>query len=134
RAQQAAMPVIGLLNGGSAEPLQSLVAAFRHGLSESGYVEGQNLAIEYRWAEGDYEKLPRLVAVGRSPRKCDTCQRPSSGGGRQGGNSHDTYCIHERWQSDRAWFRVQSQPPRWKCDWSELFDQRARWKAVGVAA
>jgi putative ABC transport system substrate-binding protein len=67
RAQQAAMPVIGFLNSGAAEALESLVAAFRQGLSESGYVEGQNLAIEYRWAEGDYRKLPSLAAdlVGR---------------------------------------------------------------------
>jgi putative tryptophan/tyrosine transport system substrate-binding protein len=67
RAQQAAMPVIGFLNSGSAEAFKSLVAAFRQALLESGYVEGQNLAIEYRWADGDYEKLPKLAAdlVGR---------------------------------------------------------------------
>jgi len=64
---QATMPVIGFLNSSSPEAFQSFVAAFRHGLSESGYVQGQNLAIEYRWAGGDYEKLPRLAAdlVGR---------------------------------------------------------------------
>jgi len=61
------MPVIGFLSGTSPGPNGANVAAFRQGLSETGYVEGQNLAIEYRWAEGRYERLPALAAdlVGR---------------------------------------------------------------------
>jgi putative tryptophan/tyrosine transport system substrate-binding protein len=51
RAQQPAMPVVGYLSGASREPLTYLISAFRQGLGEMGYVEGQNLAIEYRWAE-----------------------------------------------------------------------------------
>ena len=61
RAQQAAMPVIGFLHSGSAEPWKHLVAPFRQGLSETGYVEGQNLAIEYRWADEAYDRLPALA-------------------------------------------------------------------------
>src|SRR5215475_9771578 len=59
RAQQARMPVIGFLNGGSPDP--NRVAAFRRGLNESGYVEGQNVAVEYYWAEGQYDRLPALA-------------------------------------------------------------------------
>ena len=62
RAQQKPMPVIGLLGSASPAPVAHLVAAFRDGLKEAGYVVGQNVAIEYRWAEGRYDRLPALAA------------------------------------------------------------------------
>ena len=61
-AQQAAMPVIGFVHSASPDPFAHLVRAFRQGLAETGFVEGRNAAIEYRWAEGRYERLPALVA------------------------------------------------------------------------
>src|SRR5258707_1551206 len=62
RAQQAAMRVIGLIDAGTAAERAYLLTAFRRGLAEAGYVEGQNMAIEYRWAEGRYDRLPELAA------------------------------------------------------------------------
>src|SRR5262249_50322133 len=81
RAQQKAMPVVGYLSASNApsSPNAPGLVAFRQGLSESGYFEGQNVAIEYRWAEGHYDRLPALAAdlVGR---KVDVVV--TTGGGR----------------------------------------------------
>ena len=62
RAQQPLVPVIGFLNSGLPGPFASLLAAFRQGLKDGGYVEGQNVAIEYRWAENQADRLPALAA------------------------------------------------------------------------
>jgi putative tryptophan/tyrosine transport system substrate-binding protein len=62
RAQQPAMPVVGFLNSTSAAAWRRFVESFRRGLGETGFIEGQNIAIEFRWAEGQYDRLPVLAA------------------------------------------------------------------------
>ena len=62
RAQQPGMPVVGLVNARSAQDAARNAAAFRKGLNEIGYVEGQNVMVEYHWLEGQYDRLPSLIA------------------------------------------------------------------------
>jgi putative ABC transport system substrate-binding protein len=62
RAQQSAMPVVGFIRDGSADASARFAAAFRKGLNKTGYVEGQNVTVEYHWLEGQYDRLPELVA------------------------------------------------------------------------
>ena len=61
RAQQPAMPVVGFLNSASAVGYASMAAALKQGLNETGYVDGTNVAIEYRWADDQYDRLPALA-------------------------------------------------------------------------
>src|SRR6476646_3736965 len=81
RAQQKAMPVIGYVGTASPGPSAANVAAFNRGLSETGYVEAQSVNIEYRWAEGQYDRLPALFAD-LVARKVDVI---IAGGGAAGG-------------------------------------------------
>ena len=68
RAQQPAIPVVGFLSTGSPEESAYVVAAFRRGLAESGFAEGKNVTVEYRWALGQYDRLPALaVELARRP-------------------------------------------------------------------
>src|SRR5271165_46686 len=60
-AQQAALPVVGFVNSGSADAFAGYIAAFRKGLGETGYVEDQNVTVEYHWLEGQFDRLPALV-------------------------------------------------------------------------
>src|SRR5262249_5245379 len=61
RAQQPSMPVIGFLNSAAANAYRKFLESFRRGLGEVGFVEGQNVGIEFRWAEGQYDRLPELA-------------------------------------------------------------------------
>ena len=99
-----------VLGSGSPEPYAPMVAAFRQGLKETGYVEGQNVAIEYRWADGAIR--PSAGDGGRagsSSGGCDRRQYPWSAGGK-GGDHDDSHCLHHRQRSGADRPRRQPEP------------------------
>jgi hypothetical protein len=109
RAQQA-MPVIGLINGTSAQKYEPQVAAFRQGLKESGFVDGENVTIEYRWANGDYNRLPELAAdLVKRQVAVIVANTPANPGG-QGRDRHDSRGVHhgQRSRADRSGDKPQS--------------------------
>src|SRR5215475_15654053 len=61
-AQQGAMPVVGFINAASAENFKRQVAAFLEGLAQNGYIDGEKVKVEYRWAEGQYDQMPSLIS------------------------------------------------------------------------
>ena len=62
RGQQAGLPVVGFVNGGAADAAARYLAAFRKGLSETGFVENRNVTVEYHWMEGRYDRIPTVIA------------------------------------------------------------------------
>jgi hypothetical protein len=91
RAQQTAVPVVGFLNPRSPEDTAHLVAMFQRGLAESGYVDGQNVKIEYRWALGQYDRLPAYaVELARRPRR----------------HSHKRWRVESESYSTQPWTKV----------------------------
>jgi hypothetical protein len=102
-AQQPAAPVIGYLSARSPDDTWHLVEAFRRGLREAGFVEGQNATIEYRWAFGEQERLPGLASdLVRKPVSVYYGWRIGSAGG-QGSDLDYPNRIHHRGRSDQTW-------------------------------
>ena len=88
------MPVIGWLSGGSPKGYARNVTAFLEGLKESDFVEGQNVTIEYRWAEGQYDRLPEMVADLIRRQVAVIIGSSTCGIGRKGGDHKNSDCLH----------------------------------------
>src|SRR5262249_46034925 len=111
RAQQSAMPRVGLINSRSAQDAVRNVAGFRKGLDETGYVEGQNVMVEYHWLEGQYDRLPAVMADrdrnARLPRWCP---------GGQSCDLDDPNRLRRRRRPGQVGTGRKPCPAKWQCD------------------
>jgi hypothetical protein len=94
--QQSSMPVIGFLNSTSPQPFANYVSGFRAGLKETGYIDGQNVTIEFRWAEGHYDRLPGMAADLVRPQGCGAGldRGFTRRHGRQGSHFNHSDCLY----------------------------------------
>ena len=115
RAQQPAMPVIGFLRSTPAAGFEYLVNALRQGLNDAGFVEGKNVAIEYRWADNQPDRLPGLAAdLVRRQVAAIVASRPCGGAGRQSRNRDDADHIRHRSRSGQNRPGRKPQPAGWQ--------------------
>ena len=113
RAQQPVMPVIGFLSTCSSDESAYLTAAFRRGLAETGHIEGKNLAVEYRWAEGQYGRLPVLAAelVHQPVAVLSAVGGDASALAAKSASSTDPHCIRARNRPGQVRAGDDVQPP-----------------------
>jgi hypothetical protein len=123
RAQQAAMPVVGFLNWTSPDGYTERLRGFRQGLKDTGYVERENVAIEYRWAENQMDRLSELAAelVRRRVTVIAATGGKNCGVGVQGGNHDDPHRLQRRRRPGQAWSCRQPGPAGWQPDGCQFF-------------
>ena len=135
RAQQPAMPVIGFLNARSPDAVADRLRGFRQGLKETGYVEGENVAIEYRWAENQFDRLPALAAeLVRRQVAVIAATGNLRGVGGQGGNHDDPHRLHVAEDPVRLGLVASLARPGGNLTGINFFSSRVGGKAAGTPA
>jgi len=134
-AQRPKKPVIGLLCSTSSDAYASRIASIRHGLNETGFAEGQNLTIEYRWSDGQYDRLPAMAAdLVRS--RVDVILAITTPAAVAAKDANDDSAHRFRgWRGPhKAWARGKPQPARRQSHGRQLVECRTRSKTVGTSA